>query len=710
MKFNILKGFLACGILFSMAACDENTWNEDNLDGFEVPDLNGGGASQVIQYTLTSSDYSSIAKNSDNIALASETGKLDQLTAVGTLGYFSEAIQPRDYVPAWLNAVQSNNKYPFYMLNNKATIQLYYKVAENMPDELVKIETAPKYEVTEADYQAVYESDENYALSFAPSYQPEKFVPGFLAAAYPDAKANDFVYVGYNYSNQDPVFGGSTGGDTPEDPEPDINSLVMGESYVLHGQLMAVCKQGAAFTTSTGTILLYNRNIDWSTIAVGSLATAEGEANSYFGALQLNNATAEVTGTAPLKYPAPKKWTGADVDAHMALVSQASKDGKPVGPVYVEVTATLKKNGNYYNFLVDGAKNNISLYQATDAQKNAFVDGSTYTLTGYAVSTGKTYVNFIPTFVNGTALTAAPQSKAVANVASESTFAVYSYNGSKWAAAKNVVVVQPADYDAMGVKDLNASKAAELLPKFLSGKFPYASAGTEKYVVYKYYDAAAKKTINQYCDRMTFDGTTWVMDTQETKMAQFVKSNGKWIYDPTVYITFPADKTDAPSLAFYNACVTWVWNNINLKVDGITDQTLADWPQTGKVAAFGWCWGSNGPTQEGFGGASAFYCNYDNRVTTLKNYLGEDFFNEHYGTLSDAEVVALTQKRFCEQVAKGAMEALYPDAMPGTSVDQYYQITFVQYSPKRDVSVRYLVTEKGKFKFVECPVWELKAE
>ncbi|MCM1022179.1 MAG: hypothetical protein NC343_07865 [Muribaculum sp.] len=713
MKLNIFKGILACGAILSLAACSENTWNEDNLDGFEVPNLNGGGASQVIQYTLTSSDYSAIAKNSDNVAMATETGVLDLLQAVGTHGYFSESIQPREYVTPWLNTVQSNTKYPFYMLNNRATIQLYYKVAENQPAELLSIENAPQYEVTEADYKAVYGSDENYAMSFAPSYLPEKYVPGFLATAYPDAKADDFVYVTYENSSVDPNFGGN-GGVNPDVPEePNLGDLTMGETYEIHGQLMAICNQGAVLTTTTGSTLLYDKNIAWSDMKVGDKATVEGAANNYYGALQLQNLTVKVTGNEAAQYPTPVKWTGADVDKHMTEVAN-HKSTYPMGPVYVEVVATLKVSGNYYNFNVDGATNQIAFYQPTNAQKAAVADGQTYTLTGYAVSTGKTYVNLIPTAINGTPLTPAPayapQSRAVAYVPSQAVNAVYKYNGSKWAPAADVIVLQSSDYTAMGVKDLNASKAAEFLPIYLKNNYPYAAKGDTKYVVYKYYDATDKKTYNQHCDRLTFDGTAWVMDTQETKMAQFVKSNGKWMFDPTIYINYPDSKTDAASLAFYNACVSWVWNNINLKVPGISDQTLADWPQTGKVATFGWCWGSNGPTQEGYGGASAYYCNYDNRVYTLKSYLGDDFYNENYGSLDDDEVLELTEKRFCEEVARGALEAIYPDVMPGSSFDQYYEITLVQYSPKQSVSIKYLVTGKGQFKFVECPVWNLKAE
>lgn len=677
MKINIFKGLLACGVLLSMSACEENTWNKDSLDGFEVPDMNGGGSSQVIQYTLTSSDYSSIAKNSDNIALATETGKLEALTAVGTRGYFNEEIQPREYVLPWLNAVQSNIKYPFYMLSNKATIQVYYKVAENQPEELLNIESAPAYNVTEANYQQAYGSDENYAMSFAPSYAPEKFIPGFLAAAYPDAKANDFVYVGYNYSNQDPVFGG--------EPAP-VEVELLNADFKANNTPMTIVDETPL---PEGVSYVWTQSSSYGWKASGYVSGKRYDLNSVLSTPEIS-----LEGITD-----PKMEIGQIVnyltDPQSMLSIEVVCDGA------IEVLEGLTWPDGKSWTLASTGEISLEKYSGKTIKVQFRYTSNTSTAATWEVEWMT---------IKGMKGASRAASRAMANVPSSAENAVYKYDGSKWTKPDNIVVVQQSDYEAMGLNNLNATKAAEMLPKFLAGKFPYAASGDEKYVVYKYYDTTDKITYNQHCDRMTFDGTTWVMDTQETKMAQFVKTNGKWVYDPTIYLNFPASKTDASSLAFYNACVTWVWNNINLKVEGITDQTLADWPQTGKVATFGWCWGSNEPTQEGYGGASAYYCNYDNRITTLKSYLGEDFYNEHYGSYDEEEVLALTQKRFCEEVAKGALEALYPDAMPGTGFDQYYQIELVQYSPKQNVDIRYLVTEKGKFKFVDCPVWELKAE
>lgn len=70
MKLNILKGLLACGILLSASACDENSWNDKYLDGFEAPDLNAPDGKVVISYTLTATDYRNIAKMEANVAKA----------------------------------------------------------------------------------------------------------------------------------------------------------------------------------------------------------------------------------------------------------------------------------------------------------------------------------------------------------------------------------------------------------------------------------------------------------------------------------------------------------------------------------------------------------------------------------------------------------------------------------------------------------------
>ena len=158
MRLNILKGLLGCCILLSASACDENSWNDKYLDGFEAPDLNAPDGSVVINYTLTSNDYKNIANMKANVAKATADGVLPQLQAVGTQGYFTESIQPSDYIPAWIDSVKSVIGYPFYNLGLKATVRIDVKTSEDQPAEVTSIETSPTYEVTDADYQEVYGS------------------------------------------------------------------------------------------------------------------------------------------------------------------------------------------------------------------------------------------------------------------------------------------------------------------------------------------------------------------------------------------------------------------------------------------------------------------------------------------------------------------------------------------------------------------------
>ena len=65
----------SCALVFS--ACDDNAWN-DKLDGFEE---NGYTDVKTIEYTLTDADYSAIASNSVNQALAGEDKAPSRLSA-----------------------------------------------------------------------------------------------------------------------------------------------------------------------------------------------------------------------------------------------------------------------------------------------------------------------------------------------------------------------------------------------------------------------------------------------------------------------------------------------------------------------------------------------------------------------------------------------------------------------------------------------------
>lgn len=100
MKTNIFThAILAAGCAAALSGCDDNAWN-DKLDGFEEPTITDVKATE---YTLTADNYKAIASNKDNKALAGEE-LAAELAAVGTNACFTEKIDARDYVPAFLNS------------------------------------------------------------------------------------------------------------------------------------------------------------------------------------------------------------------------------------------------------------------------------------------------------------------------------------------------------------------------------------------------------------------------------------------------------------------------------------------------------------------------------------------------------------------------------------------------------------------------------
>lgn len=99
---NISKALLAVAVAVAATACDENSWN-DKLDGFETIEDQPKQDVQSVEYTLTDADYSAIASNATNAALAGEDGKA-ALAAVGSLKRFSADAPASTYVPAFLSS------------------------------------------------------------------------------------------------------------------------------------------------------------------------------------------------------------------------------------------------------------------------------------------------------------------------------------------------------------------------------------------------------------------------------------------------------------------------------------------------------------------------------------------------------------------------------------------------------------------------------
>ncbi len=671
MKRHINKLLLLGGFALALSSCDDNSWN-DKLPGFEEPE-----PSQVesIDYTLTANDYKLVAANSANKALAG-SDKAKALAAVGTQGYFSEEIPAADYIPGLLN----DYKFQYFTLENGSAMNITYRTATALPEEIKAIAAAEKYAVDEADYQSVWKSDEDYTLSFAPSHTAARSIPGILKAKFPDAVADDYVIVNYNTSDTDPVF------NTPDEPAFELSdvlgSISKGDNVEINGYVAAVSTQGPVVVDASGSVFAYQPTGN-SALKVGDQVTMDATIDSYnYGFQVKRNTEVTVKGTQTVTYPAAKTWTGTEVDQFVA--DAMASGAAPISPVYSKFTGKVKVDGNYINISLDGTTVQLSPYGASDAVKAALTDGATVTLEGYAMaiaSKGK-FLNIIVTKVGDTGfntLAAAAASRAVVTVPSVNENAIYKFDGSEWAAAPSTVILSHADYQAMGQSHDNFSGdvPSNYMPIMLKNRFPYADTDDTMFVAYYYYDSNSKATTTR-CDQYLYNGSEWTLnDGVVTETAQFVKSNGKWNYDPSMVITLPSGRGVAISTLYFQTCVDWVRNNVT---DG---------------AAYISSYGNN----EYYCGTSAYQGNVDMRPGSAKEaYAG-------YASMSDDEVMALMKKRFETEVMPGALAILHSDMKPIDGIDVTVTINFYYYTADRKTlpaTVVYEVTAPATFTFVSC--------
>lgn len=109
--------------------------------------------------------------------------------------------------------------------------------------------------------------------------------------------------------------------------------------------------------------------------------------------------------------------------------------------------------------------------------------------------------------------------------------------------SQDYYVVQPEDYDAMGLKYGNLSSSDHpdhYIPIFLSHRFPYAKEGTTYVVLYVWY--ANKETSARSSEYSLTNGVWTPTSSVERKSDQFLHNGEKWLFDPTIEITL--DKGD----------------------------------------------------------------------------------------------------------------------------------------------------------------------
>lgn len=271
----------------------------------------------------------------------------------------------------------------------------------------------------------------------------------------------------------------------------------------------------------------------------------------------------------------------------------------------------------------------------------------------------------------------------------ESKAILYTFNGTTWAAytANAHYVFEKADFATMGSNydNFSASMAPDdYLPQFLRIKYPYAQDGATIALVYKYF---ASSVTSIKADEYSFEGGEWIKNNAvEVITDQFVKANDKWMYNPSVTIYLNPVRNEPTIMAYYQAMVDWVWENVDQAELGITQKGK------GYVTSYG--------NNDYYTGASAYYNNVDWRPAKAREQYAAGFEGK-----TDEEIMEMFKERFI-QVLGESLPVLHQDAKYIDGVDITYTVNIAIYTGGSSPSavthkMVYKVIADAKFEYVK---------
>lgn len=188
--------FISTAVLCSLTACEDYN-DQFNIES-PIQDIKDG-----LAIALTSGDYSSIASNETNMALALSKDPEDStyvkaLKAVGDNGYFANKTEAEWFLPAFIT-----NKYPQADAGSRFVVSynMYKAPSEYMAD----FKNLSEYTLTNTDYRNVW-NGASTATYLSPSTLRQ--IPSVLESRIEDPQEGDMVAVNYAYSEFEPGAGG----------------------------------------------------------------------------------------------------------------------------------------------------------------------------------------------------------------------------------------------------------------------------------------------------------------------------------------------------------------------------------------------------------------------------------------------------------------------------------------------------------------------
>lgn len=449
------------------------------------------------------------------------------------------------------------------------------------------------YIFSTADYQNLWGSSSLYVETFTPSKSLEANIPLLLNTLFPNDADGRYRFVSYNYSENEPTVSGGLVSKFMEDWSSGTANAPV------NGDWINVDKIG----TKAWLYKSYSGNLYAQMSSYNS-----GEENQVWLIHRFDNL--DTISVPTLSFDVKVGYWNADC---LSILVSEDFDGDPNNinsATWIDITSsfTLPQQPvtGYGNF-VNAGSYDLSAYKG----KNIYI-GFKYVGDGTNNSATTTYqLDNIQIADNTTVFTIDSFSR---------YFAVYKKSSGNWAKENSVIALQDADYQTMGVLYIPTDKDNFYLTQYLTLNYPYSPDGSKK--TFAYLSGATKGGAKQF---IKVEGAWQPVSYVEIKTDKFFNNGTKWFFDPTVYLT--------PGSSDYQLLVNWVYDNLNRS------------------------YGSNYGNDEFYYGASAYYSNWDLRLSKRTQFSIPGFES---GT--EEEKIALTWKRLEEGICI-LLSLKYPDAV-----------------------------------------------
>lgn len=492
MKFKY--NLIALSLLGVFAvACDpmDEIYNEIDAEGTT-------NTRTMVEYVLTDADYETISTAAGKTA-ASDVEKA-LASAVKTDKALNEFASAEKFVPAIIAKMLPS-------WEKGSSVGVTYKYQNSPSDYVLDYRTVVNTSLSNKDYENIW--GEGSPVKFlSPAHAPATVLPAWLAGKYKDAAKGDLVLVDYKYDETNPEFTGE------ELFSQNFESIVANEDIVLEDWEQVALKGDRKWQGKT-----YSNN-GYAQFSANGFN--DGEVDTWL----ISPAVEITTKDAGLSFDI--KFGYYNADCFDVLVSDAYNGN---GSIDIAQWTSLKDQFTFPEGLPGGYNDNFA-----NVGK-----GSLAAYNGKAVYVAFRYVGEGPKAKTTTVqLDNVSISSAVLAPTNEKPYnALYQFDGTAWKAKvdSRLVVVTPADYDAMGNPgshdNFSTSDAPEnYLPQFLAQKFPYAQEGDSKAVMYKYYNKVTTIEVDEYL----FKEGAWTLNNniELKEKVNFVNNGTTWLFDPTI--------------------------------------------------------------------------------------------------------------------------------------------------------------------------------